>query len=102
MTIPNIFFKNSLFCSFPKISRPVLGEQLALDHMMSSHVSRDTCIKFHNREEFLESKHFLSSNSSYMGKRKTKVKVEEGGADGYSMYSEKDWNEAGKFLLINN
>ena len=70
--------------------------------MMSSHVSRDTCIKWHNREEFLESKHFLSSNSAYMGKRKTKVKVEEGGDDGYSMYSEKEWKEAGKSPLIIN
>ena len=38
----------------------MLGEQLNMEHMMATHISRDTVIKYHDRAEFLESKNFLS------------------------------------------
>ena len=45
---------------FPRVSKPVLGEQLNMEHLMANHISRDTIIKYHDRAEFLEAKHFLS------------------------------------------
>ena len=31
-----------------------------MEHLMANHISRDTIIKYHDRAEFLEAKHFLS------------------------------------------
>ena len=39
---------------FPKVAKPVLGESLNIEHLMPTHISRDTVVKFHDRSEFLE------------------------------------------------
>ena len=58
---------------------------------MAAHVSRDTIVKYHDRTEFLEAKNFLSKNSNYMGKRNTKIHVENEGSNQVNMYMSKEW-----------
>ena len=38
----------------------MLGEQINMEHLMVTHISRDTVIKYHDLTEFLEAKNFLS------------------------------------------
>ena len=93
---------------FPKVAKPVLGESLNMEHLMPTHISRDTIVKFHDRTEFLEvskvaltllyinthlcqAKHFMSKNSHYMGKRNTRIHLEDRGSDHVNMYTSKEW-----------
>ena len=59
---------------------------------MATHVSRDTIVKYHDKTDFLEAKNFLSKNSNYMGKRNTKIHVENEGSNHVTMYTSKEWN----------
>ena len=60
---------------------------------MAIHVSRDTIVKYNDRTELLEAKNFLSQNSNYMGKRKTKIHVENKGSNHVNKYTSKEWKE---------
>ena len=42
----------------------------------------------------MQAKHFLSKNSSFMGKRNTRIHLENEGADHVNMYTSKEWKEA--------
>ena len=53
---------------WPRIARPAVGALLDVKHIMPSHVAAEAVLSYHDREQYLELKHFINRNSGGLGK----------------------------------
>ena len=47
---------------WPRVARPAVGALMDVKHLMPSHVAAEAILSYHDREKYLELKHFINKN----------------------------------------
>ena len=47
---------------WPRVARPAVGALMDVKHLMPSHVASEAILSYHDREKYLELKHFINKN----------------------------------------